>query len=280
GEDDVDVRVRLQASDRGSREALAGLLVMTRSGPAPLRQVATLVDGTGPATIERSDRQRQITVSANIVGRSLGDVVADIEAGLATLDRPQGYSVDVRGEAERMRESNQAFAVALVLAIIFVYVVLASQFESFVHPVTIMVSLPLAIVGALLGLFLTGWAMGMSSLIGIILLMGLVTKNAILLVDRANQNRDEQGMDIVAAMMEAGPVRLRPILMTSAAMVLGMMPTALSQGPGSEFRAPMAIAVIGGVITSTVLTLVVVPVVYLWFDRFTGRGRRERSTVS
>jgi multidrug efflux pump subunit AcrB len=138
-----------------------------------------------------------------------------------------------------------------------------------------MLALPLAVVGALAGLFLTDFPMGMPAMIGIILLMGLVTKNSILLVDYANQLR-QAGKDAVAAVLEAGPTRLRPILMTSAAIILGMLPTAISRGEGSEFRAPMSIAVIGGVITSTLLSLVVVPVVYLWVDRFTSRGRDER----
>jgi multidrug efflux pump subunit AcrB len=150
--------------------------------------------------------------------------------------------------------------------------VLASQFESFVHPLTIMVSLPLAIVGALLLLFLGGFAIGLPAMIGVILLMGLVTKNAILLVDSANALR-ARGVPVVEALLEAGATRLRPILMTSAAMVLGMLPSAISRGEGSEFRAPMSIAVIGGVVVSTFLTLLVVPVVYTWMERFTRRGR-------
>jgi multidrug efflux pump subunit AcrB len=139
-----------------------------------------------------------------------------------------------------------------------------------------MVSLPLAIVGAFFGLFLAGKSLGMASMIGVVLLMGLVTKNAILLVDRANQLRDEQGLGAIEALLEAGPTRLRPIVMTSMTIVLGMLPTALSNAAGSEFRSPMSVAVIGGVITSTMLTLVVVPVVYVFLDRFTARGRAER----
>jgi HAE1 family hydrophobic/amphiphilic exporter-1 len=280
GEDDVDVRVRLRPEDRDDREALEGLLVPTRAGPTPLRELARLEESTGSSTIERADRRRVVTITANVSGRSLGEVIADIQADIEKLDLPPGFSVKLGGEAERMQDSIQAFGVAMILAVAFVYIVLASQFESFIHPLTIMVSLPLAIVGALLGLFLTGWPMGMSSLIGIILLMGLVTKNAILLVDRANQLRDDHGYDAEQAIREAGPTRLRPIVMTSAAMVLGMLPTAMSTGSGSEFRSPMAISVIGGVITSTVLTLVVVPVVYLWMDRFTGRAHRKPGSTS
>ncbi len=276
GEEDYGVRVRLREEDRGDLGTLESLSLLTRAGPVPLRQVATVERSTGPATIEREARQRQITVSAGILGRSLGEVVADIQKQTDALDLPDGYTVNFGGQAEQMAESAAAFGVALVLAIVFIYVVLASQFESFVHPVTIMVSLPLAIVGAFVGLFLTGSPMGMSTFIGVILLMGLVTKNAILLVDRANQLRDEQGHGVLDALLEAGPTRLRPIIMTSATIVLGMLPTAISDSAGSEFRSPMAIAVIGGVIASTVLTLVVVPVVYTLLDRFTARSRAER----
>jgi HAE1 family hydrophobic/amphiphilic exporter-1 len=194
---------------------------------------------------------------------------------MQTLAPDPSYTFEMAGEAKRMQETFTNLGIALLLSILFIYFVLAAQFESFLHPLTIMLSLPLAIVGALVGLFLSGFAVGMPALIGIILLMGLVTKNAILLVDFANQRRD-QGKSILDALLEAGETRLRPILMTSAAMILGMLPTAVGQGEGSEFRAPMSVAVIGGVVTSTLLTLVVVPVFYVWIDRLTLRGRRER----
>jgi multidrug efflux pump subunit AcrB len=161
--------------------------------------------------------------------------------------------------------------VAMLLGVVFIYIILASQFESFIHPITIMITLPLALVGAILGLFLTKNTMAMGSMIGMILLMGLVTKNAILLIDRAIVRVREQGETPFQAVLEAGPERLRPILMTSAAMVLGMLPTAISNSEGSEFRAPMAIAVIGGVISSTLLSLVVVPVLYLSIEGLKGR---------
>jgi multidrug efflux pump subunit AcrB len=171
-----------------------------------------------------------------------------------------------------MREAFENMFLALGVAILFIYFVLASQFESFIHPFTIMVALPLALVGALVALFIIGYPMSMITFIGIILLMGLVTKNSILLVDFTIELR-AHGRSIREALLEAGPTRLRPILMTSAAMVLGMLPSAISRGEGSEIRAPMAIAVIGGVITSTFLTLIVVPVVYTWLDRLTLKSR-------
>jgi CzcA family heavy metal efflux pump len=279
GEHETDVRVRLRPSDRADLAAIGSIPLPTMAGLTALRQLATLEESSGPATIEREARQRQITISAGVAGRSLGEVVAEIQGKIDTMHLPPGYTTSFAGQAKQMKETSEAFGVAMLLAIVFIYVVLASQFESFVHPITIMVSLPLAIIGAFLGLFLTGKALGMASMIGVVLLMGLVTKNAILLVDRANQIRDERGLSALDALLEAGPTRLRPIVMTSMTIVLGMLPTAMSNAPGSEFRSPMSIAVIGGVITSTALTLVVVPVVYTFLDRLTARGRADRAAA-
>jgi multidrug efflux pump subunit AcrB len=179
---------------------------------------------------------------------------------------PEGVTYIFRGEVEMMNESNENMVIALLLGVLFIYLVLASQFESFLHPITIMMALPLAIVGAIVALFLNSSSMSMGASIGMILLMGLVTKNGILLIDHAVTRVRENGMTPREAILDAGPSRLRPILMTSAAMVLGMLPTALNTGPGSEFRSPMAIGVIGGVISSTFLTLLVVPVFYLFME--------------
>jgi len=279
GEEESDIRVQLRPEDRGSWEALHDVPVPVRSGTlVALGDVTRQETSTTPATIQRLDRERQITISANVVGRSLGEVVADITSKMESLPPDASYTYTMSGEAKRMQETFTNLGIALLLSILFIYFVLAAQFESFLHPLTIMLSLPLAIVGALVGLFISGFAVGMPALIGIILLMGLVTKNAILLVDFANQRRD-QGKNILDALLEAGETRLRPILMTSAAMILGMLPTAVGQGEGSEFRAPMSVAVIGGVVTSTLLTLVVVPVFYVWIDRLTLRGRRERKAL-
>lgn len=276
GETESDIRVQVQAQDRNHLDKVLALALPSARGvPAYLRDVTRLEEGATPSTIERVNRQRTITVYANVVGRSLGEVLADIQKRLDAEPKVAGYTFQFKGEAERMQETAQNMGLALLLAIVFIYLVLASQFESFLHPFTIMLALPLAIVGALLALFLTDVPLGMPAMIGIILLMGLVTKNSILLVDYTNQLRD-QGKSMTDALLEAGPTRLRPILMTSAAIILGMLPSAISRGEGSEMRAPMSIAVIGGVITSTLLSLVVVPVVYIWVDRFTGRGRRER----
>jgi HAE1 family hydrophobic/amphiphilic exporter-1 len=198
--------------------------------------------------------------------------VVDITKQVKAMGLPPGYVWGFSGEAQRMEESFQALLAALGLAVLFIYMVLAAQFESLLHPFTIMLSLPLAIVGAFMALFFTGKNLGMSPMIGVVMLMGLVTKNGILLVDNTNELR-KKGLGLRQAILEAGRVRLRPILMTSLAMIFGMIPTALSRSESSEFRSPMAIAIIGGLITSTLLTLVVIPVVYTYIDRLTLRRR-------
>lgn len=274
GERDRDVRLQLTPRARAEVGALASLAVpaAARGGRlVKLAEVATVAPETGPSSIERMNRQRQITITANVAGRSLGDVIKDVQKAIAPLEGKRVRFV-WGGDGELMQSTFSNMSIALLVAVLFIYFVLASQFESLVHPLTIMVSLPLAVVGALLLLFLSGFAVGLPAMIGVILLMGLVTKNAILLVDSANELR-ARGRAAADALLEAGASRLRPILMTSAAMVLGMLPSAISRGEGSEFRAPMSIAVIGGVVASTFLTLVVVPVVYTWMDRFARRGR-------
>ena len=266
--DDVDVRVRLRDEDRANVGRLEQIVVTSKTGAAVrLDEIIDVTEAPTPASITRSDRQRAVTVTANLQGRSLGEITNDLKAGLTKIDMGQGYAFKFEGEAKNMAETLTNMLAALGLAIIFIYLILASQFESFVHPFTIMLALPLAVIGALLGLFLSGTNIGMPAMIGIILLMGLVTKNGILLVDYTNQVREKTGKNAHDALIEAAPVRLRPILMTSAAIVLGELPTALSTAEGSEFNVPMAVAVIGGVITSTLLTLVVVPVAYTWIDK-------------
>ncbi len=274
GNKDIDIRVQLRAQDRATVELLQRILIPSRSGAlVHLADVVTLVRAQSPAVIERTNRERSISVTANLNDRSLGDVLNVVNPQLDKLMKP-GFAYKYEGDAENMKDTFANMLIALALAVVFIYFVLASQFESFAHPFTIMLALPLAIVGALLALFLTGQSLGMPSMIGIILLMGLVTKNGILLVDYTNQLR-ARGKTVMEALLEAGPARLRPILMTSAAIVLGELPTALSKAEGAEFNGPMAVAVIGGVITSTLLTLVVVPVAYVWVDKISTRADRS-----
>ncbi len=268
--------MRLRKSDRATPDDLKLLTLSTPRGLVKLGDVARFERGEGPQVIEREDRSRQIQIWAAPRGRPLGDIITDMEPRMKALHLPEGVSYAYDGQVRMMKENNEAVGLALMLAVVFIYIVLASQFESFIHPLTIMLTLPLALVGAIVALFLTNNTMAMGTMIGIILLMGLVTKNAILLIDRAIVRVREQGESPLQAMLEAGPERLRPILMTSAAMVLGMLPTALGNGEGSEFRGPMAVAVIGGVISSTLLSLVVVPVFYLAIERIKHKLRRKR----
>lgn len=270
GEDEFDIRVRIDPAHVRSDGFLPSLALLSDQGQTVyLSQIAEVVSASGPSTIERENRRRQISLGIYLSGRSLGEVVSDLQRAGADVEIPPGYRITYGGMAEEMESSFESLVLALILAIAFIYFVLASQFESFVHPFTIMTALPLGMAGAFVLLFLTGFEVSMPVMIGMILLMGLATKNSILLVDYTNQLRRRDGMDMEDALLEACPTRLRPILMTSAAIILGMLPTAVLQGPGSEFRQPMAVAVIGGVITSTLLTLVVVPIIYTWFDRFT-----------
>ena len=275
GDDETAIRVRLAKADRIRPEALANILLPTPKGPVRLGEVAHFTRGEGPQVIEREDRAKQVQLWASPLERPLGDVVRDIQPLIAALPLPTGCRVEYDGLIRLMNENNQGMQVALLLGIVFIFIILASQFESFVHPVTILLTFPLALVGAVTGLFVTAHSIAMGALIGFIFLMGLVTKNAILLLDHAIVRVREHGDRPERAIVEAGRERLRPILMTSAAMVLGMLPTAVSTSEGSEFRAPMAIAIVGGVISSTFLSLVVVPVAYLTLEDALGWLRRR-----
>jgi multidrug efflux pump subunit AcrB len=277
GKDDITVRVRLAKSDRLGAEQLRAITIMTPRGRVALADVATFVRGEGPQVIEREDRQRQIVIWAAPRDRALEEIVKEIQPKLDAIKFPPGSRYAYDGQIRMMFESDAAIGTALLLALVFIYLVLASQFESFIHPVTIMVTTILfAMVGAVLALFLCNVTLAFGVWLGIIFLMGLVTKNAILVIDRAIVRVRDHGEAPLQAILEAGPERLRPILMTSAAMVLGMLPTAISKSEGSEFRAPMAIAVIGGVISSTLLSLVVVPVFYLAIEQAKAWLARQR----
>ncbi|HUT73238.1 MAG TPA: efflux RND transporter permease subunit [Armatimonadota bacterium] len=279
GGDEYDVRVQLRDRDRQRVGQLEDLALVGVSGQlVPLRDVAHLGPATGPTVITRTDKERTVSLRANLLGGYVSGPVSDqITQRLAPYAKqlPRGYKVTYRGDVESRREIFGPIYFALGLSVLFVYMVLAAQFESFVHPFTIGLSLPLSIVGAAVLLWLTGGTVNIMSLIGIVMLMGLVTKNAILLVDYTNTLR-RRGLERDAALLQAGPTRLRPILMTTAAMVFGMAPVALGLGQGAEMRAPMAIAVIGGLLSSMFLTLLMVPVVYGILDELPARFRRHR----
>jgi multidrug efflux pump subunit AcrB len=243
----------------------------------PLRAIATIERTFNPENIRRQDLQRRVALFANVEGRPAGDVGKEVQALVESYPLAPGLRFDVGGQIKDQQEVTSAILAALALAVTFIYIVLASQFGSFIQPIAIMASLPLAIVGVMLALLVTGTTLNIFSMIGVVFLMGLVTKNAILLVDFANQGQ-RKGLSRIDALLAAGQVRLRPILMTTAAMIFGMLPLALGLGEGAEQQAPMGRAIIGGVITSTLLTLVVVPVLYTYLDawerRWFGLGQR------
>lgn len=280
-DENYDVNVRLAPSDRNATEDLSRLMLastITNSDGTPrmvpLRQVADIKATIGANQINRRDLNREVELSANAAGRSAGQINADIRVMLDSINWPPGYRYQIGGSTKSMNESFGYALGALGLAIVFIYMILASQFASFLQPIAIMSSLPLTLIGVFLALMFFRSTLNMFSIIGFIMLMGLVTKNAILLVDFANQARKE-GMERGAALLEAAHVRLRPILMTTLAMVFGMVPLAFGVAEGSEQRAPMGQAVIGGIITSSLLTLVVVPVAYTYLDDLAAWAKRK-----
>jgi len=285
GNEEYDVRVQLDEPFRRSADDIGRIRVVSNKELpdgskliAPLGQVAHIRKTTAIGQFNRLNRQPEARVNCNVLeGAFAGTVAEQVLAETAKLNLPPGYKIGPIGTAQIMQESFSNIFRALFLSIIFIYLLLASQYESFVDPLSIMLSLPLSLVGAILGL--VGSSFSIMSLIGIVMLMGLVTKNAILLIDFVKQKRAE-GVNRTEAILIAGPIRLRPILMTTFAMVFGMAPLALGLGPGAEFRAPMARAVIGGIISSTLLTLVVVPVVYTIIDDFFGYFRRKKPTTA
>jgi HAE1 family hydrophobic/amphiphilic exporter-1 len=271
GLDLYDVTVQLPERDRKGLASLDNLMVRSSAGQlVPLSNLVRVHRGEGPSEIDRQARQRQITIFAGLQGMPLGEALKVVNAAAAKAVPPHLDS-DYAGMGDIMTESFGYMIVALGLAIVLVYMILAAQFDSLVHPFTIMLSLPLSVVGAFGGLFLSGMTLNIFSMIGFSMLMGLVTKTALLMVDFTNHLK-AQGRSTFEALMEAGPIRLRPILMTTFAMIFGMFPVALALGEGGETRAPMAVAVIGGLITSTLLTLVVVPVVYTILDSWSHSG--------
>jgi hydrophobic/amphiphilic exporter-1 (mainly G- bacteria), HAE1 family len=262
-----DVRVRLVGSDRNQLDTIAGLPLRKKNGQlTELRHVASVQRVFGPVSIERQDRERQVTILANLdASKPLGTAQTEILNFQKELELPPGVTSKFTGDAEMMEESFASILFCLFLAIILTYMILSAQFENFLHPFTIMLSLPLSVGGALGGLALTGRSLNIFSMIGMVMLAGLVTKNAILLVDYTNLLR-RQGASKDDALRRAGPVRLRPILMTAFSTIAGMTPMVLGLGDGAESRAPMGTCVVGGMITSTLLTLIVIPVVYSLID--------------
>ncbi|WP_407495322.1 efflux RND transporter permease subunit [Pseudooceanicola sp. MF1-13] len=268
--DSYDVLLRLPEDVRNDASRLGSLPVATNAdgtGVVRLDQIAVVEQSTGPGEITREGRERSVSVTSGLDGLDIRTAQPFIQQAIADLDLPPGYRTGFGGDSEQIAESGASAAAALLLAVVFIYLVLASQFGSFVQPIAIMSSLPLALIGVMGGLLVGGSTLNMFSIIGFIMLMGLVVKNAILLVDNANQHR-RAGMNLFDALVEAGTTRFRPIVMTTLAMIFGMLPLALNIHGGSGQNAPMAHAVIGGLISSSLLTLVVVPVLLTYIDGF------------
>ncbi|MGS5798264.1 efflux RND transporter permease subunit, partial [Acinetobacter baumannii] len=267
-----DVNIRLNENKRVLPQDVQNLYLNSNKTNAngqnilvPLSAVATTQEKLGASQINRRDLEREVLIEANTSGRPSGDIGQDIDKMQKAFKLPAGYTFDTQGANADMAESAGYALTAITLSIVFIYIVLGSQFNSFIHPAAIMASLPLSLIGVFLALFLFRSTLNLFSIIGIIMLMGLVTKNAILLIDFIKKAM-EDGISRYDAILQAGKTRLRPILMTTSAMVMGMVPLALGLGEGGEQSAPMAHAVIGGVITSTLLTLVVVPVIFTYLD--------------
>jgi multidrug efflux pump subunit AcrB len=264
----VDVVLRLNQTQRERIEQMRNLPVaFSKDGtPITLDSVASIEPVFNPEIIRRQNLQRREAVYAGVQGRSAGDVGEAVQKLVRETTLPPGYSFDISGQTKEQGEAFGAMLGAMGLAVIFIYIVLASQFGSFLQPIAIMASLPLALIGVMLALLAWRSTLNVFSMIGLVMLMGLVTKNAILLVDFANQAR-RAGASVRDALLQAGQIRMRPIIMTTAAMVFGMLPLALALNDGGEIQAPMGRAIIGGLLTSTLLTLVVVPVLYSYLVR-------------
>ncbi len=263
----IDILVRLKDEDKASLDHLKRINVNPNGDiPIPLESVAHLVVNEGPSEIRRIDQQRSALILANVVDRDLASVSADVYAALQQLDMPADFTVEITGQNKEMEVSLNSLKLALILAIFMVYIVMASQFESLLHPFVILFTIPFALIGVVVVLWILKIPLNIMVFLGLIMLAGIVVNNAIVMVDYINQLR-RRGLPKNQAIQQAGLARLRPILMTTATTVLGLFPMALGLGDGAEIRTPMAVTVIAGLISATVLTLIVIPTVYALFER-------------
>lgn len=275
--DEYDVMVRVQKPFRNSRQDLSNLYIMTPTGiHIPLEQVAEVVRDETPMTIEREDQERVHAVSCDVSGRDLQSALTEVRGMLNQMSFPGDFRWEIGGAAEDFQESFQSLGLAIIAAIFLVYMVMASQFESFVDPFIIIFTIPLAFIGVIAGLFVTGTTMSVTALIGGMLLVGIVVNNGIVLVDYINQLREKHGYDLMEAVIEGGRTRMRPVLMTAVTTILAMIPLSLGIGASAENWAPMARAVIGGLTVSTFLTLMLIPVLYYIFENFAMRRAAKR----
>jgi HAE1 family hydrophobic/amphiphilic exporter-1 len=271
GGEETDIRIRYAQIYRDDIKQIENLTITTPTGSQiPLKQIARISKAEGPIKISREDQLRVAAVTANVIDRDIGSVVKDIKTRLIDYELPSGYFIEYGGSYKQMRDTFDALGWALALGILLVYMVMASQFESLIHPFIVMFEIPLAFIGVGLALFITGQTLSLPSFMGVIMLAGIVVNNAIVLIDYINQLR-KKGMTKFNALVEGGTTRLRPILITSITTILGMLPMALANQEGSEMMRPMAITVIGGLLVSTLLTLVVIPVIYSLVEKFSWR---------
>lgn len=275
---EYDVMVRLEEGDREVLRDIENVSLVTPTGDSvPLGSIIEVSYASGPVIIDRKDQERVLYVSGNVAGRDLGSVAADAREALRQIEIPDGFAIALGGEYEEQQKARNALLVTVVLAILLVYMVMAAQFENLVDPFVVMFSIPMAAVGVFLTLFLTGTTFNIQSYIGIVMLAGIVVNNAIVLVDYTNLLRRREELSLVEAVIEGGRRRLRPILMTTATTILGLVPLAIGFGEGSEVQAPMARAVVGGLLVSTVVTLYLVPVVYTTLEELSTARREKRS---
>ncbi len=275
--DEYDIRVRFKEPFKKTEEDLKNVIVSSSGGfPVYLNEVAAVTEGKSPSRIDREEQQRVVTIGANVLERDLGSAMEDVKKKMANLSLPEGYSMKYGGAYEDMKEMQTATMFALGLIILLVYMVMASQFEAFLQPLGIMLTIPLALIGIVLSLILTKTTFSLSSFIGILMVVGIVTKNGIILIDYINQLR-AQGMSKDEAIVEGGNIRMRPILMTSLTTILGCIPMAVSRGEGAELFSPIGITVLGGLTTSTFLTLLVMPALYSSFDGLAERIKKIRT---
>ncbi|MGB9792277.1 MAG: efflux RND transporter permease subunit, partial [Thermacetogeniaceae bacterium] len=279
GGEELDLRLRLIPEARQNLRDLENIRILSPTGVSvPLREIAEIREGVTPAVIRRQDQTRVCTITGDLAGRPLGVVIRDIKARLAGLRLPPGYEITYGGQQKMMQESFSSLGFALVLGILLVYMVMASQFESLLHPFVIMFTIPLALIGVVLAFIITGKTFGVTAFIGVILLAGIVVKNGIVLVDYINTLR-RRGLSREEAILQAGPVRLRPVLMTALTAMLGMLPLAIGAGEGGELDSPLAVAVIGGLFVATFLTLIVIPVVYTVLEDLVVRLRKRLASL-
>lgn len=272
GNNEYDIRIQFDEFDRSKTEDISGITFINNRGQlVELKQFATVNLSSGPTKLERRDRIGALYVNGQTVGRPAGTIMEEFKSKIAKTELPQGISLAYLGMEKQRAEGFGSLGLAMGIGILFIYLILVALYDSYVHPIAVLFSLPLAIVGAMLALAITGKSISIFTMLGMIMLMGLVAKNAILLVDRTNQTRLEHGLTVYEALMEAAQSRLRPILMTTATMVFGMMPIALSTDSGSEWKSGLAWALIGGLTSSMFLTLLVVPVVYMKIDEWKTR---------